>query len=464
LKSIRRHLLAWLLSTLSLCSVGLALVLYAVTLEEMGEVFDEQLKQVALTVLTHFDGSGKAAGVATPASAPAKSDLEDLAFVTQVWTLDGQRLFSSLPDAGIPFVSDEGSRTVHAHDGQWRVYTDRSAHYLIQAAQPMETRHQLAADIALKFLLASAATIPLLAALLTFALRRGLLPLTQTSHEVEQRSALSLEPIATEALPAELHPLIGSLNALMAKLSAALSAQREFIADAAHELRTPLTALRLQVQVLLLASDDGPRHEAAADIRHGLDRATHLVEQLLNLSRVEPNALPMPQEPVDMASLARAAVADFNAQAEARRIDLGADIAPALEDAAIVLGDGEQLRVLLNNLVDNALRHTPPGGRVDVRLASGPTAGTLLLEVRDSGPGIAPEERERVFDRFYRGTGEHRPHSMTPGSGLGLAIVRAIVERHGATIELADGLPSTHEGPGLAVRVLLLSAASLSLT
>jgi len=453
LKSIRRHLLVWLLATLSLGSIGLALVLYAVTLEEMSEVFDEQLKQVALTVLTHFEGGSPA-----PVAPPASSDLQELAFVTQVWALDGRRLFTSAPDLGIPFEGEEGYATVPARDGRWRVYTDRSAHYLIQAAQPMQARHEFAADIAIKFLIASAATVPLLAASLAYALRRGMQPLTGTSHEVERRSALSLDPIATASLPAELHPLVGSLNALMAKLSVALSAQRQFTADAAHELRTPLTALRLQVQVLLLATEERARQEAAADIRQGLDRAAHLVEQLLNLSRVEPDAMHLPQEAVDLAALVRTAVGDFSPQAEARRIDLGADIADEAASRPEVRGNAEQLRVLLNNLIDNALRYTPPGGRVDVRLAPG-ASGTLRLEVVDSGPGIAPAERTRVFDRFYRGPATPGASGPTTGSGLGLAIVQAIAQRHDTTVELADGLASGDGRFGLSVRVELLAAA-----
>src|SRR5207253_1582319 len=143
---------------------------------------------------------------------------------------------------------------------------------------------------------------------------------------------------------------VGSLNALMAKLSVALSGQRQFTADAAHELRTPLTALRLQVQVLLLAKEEPARQEAAADIRQGLDRAAHLVDQLLNLSRVEPDAAHLPLEPVDLAALVRTAVGDFSVQAEARRIDLGADVAHDVESEGVVLGNAEQLRVLLNNL------------------------------------------------------------------------------------------------------------------
>jgi two-component system OmpR family sensor kinase len=443
MRSIRRHLLHWLIGALSLGAIAFALTLYAVALEEMNEVFDEQLKQVALTVLTHYDRKG----ARIP---PHKSDLEEVAFVTQVWSLDGVRLFTSVPNAGIPLARDEGFKTVAARDGAWRVYTDRSTNYLTQAAQPMEARYELAADLALKMLVPGLLAVPLLGWLLGYALRRGLQPLSDTSHEVERRSAASLEPIATQALPRELQPLVASLNSLMAKLKTALAAQRQFTADAAHELRTPLTALRLQVQLLLLAQDDRTRHEAALDIRHGLDRATHLVEQLLNLSRVEPDALPAPHETVDLVELVKAAVAQFSIQADARRIDLGADIAVTPPNACEVVGDTDQLRVMLNNLIDNALRYTPRGGTVDVRLHAGGDASSVLLEVVDSGPGIAAKERERVFDRFYRVRGSQGTDGGDGGTGLGLAIVKAVADKHGARVELADG-----SSTGLIVRVTL---------
>jgi signal transduction histidine kinase len=453
LKSIRRHLLGWLTAALSMGAIGLTLALYVITLEEMSEVFDEELRQVAHTVIAYFDEEGPRPATPPVTEPPAEVGLRQYAFATQVWTAQGRLLFSSVPDERIPYSAVHGYADVAGRHGHWRVYTDRSTPYVIQAAQPLQARQALATDVAIKFLLASALSVPLLAGLVAVALRRGMQPIVHTSRELERRSALSLQPIATDRLPDELHPLVSAFNALMAKLSVALSAQREFTADAAHELRTPLSALRLQVQALLLADDERVRREAAADIRQGLDRATRLVEQLLNLSRVDPDAVLPAHEPVDLAALVRSAVGHFSARAEARRIDLGADIALDVQLDALVLGDAEQLRVLLNNLIDNALRYTPGEGRVDVSLRAG-VGGTLRLEVKDSGPGIAPQDRERVFDRFYRGTPP--PDAPTaPGSGLGLAIVRAIANQHGATVQLAEGMASAPGAPGLSVSVLL---------
>jgi len=444
--SIRRHVLTWLLGTMSLAAVLLALVTYVFALQTMNEVFDNELRQVALTALTHHQeladsraGAGSAGGEQEPS-----------AFVTQVWTREGIRTFVSVPESSIPFVREEGYQTVSTREGPWRVFTARSAGNMIQAAQPIAARQALAASIAFKMLIPGLIAAPLLAWLISFALRHGLRPLAETSRDVEMKSAKSLAPIDVSSRPEELQPLVGSINALMARLSAALAAQREFVADAAHELRTPLAALQLQAQ-LLETADGADRAEAIADIRQGIDRATRLVNQLLDLSRLEPDAVQARVEPIDLVTLIRAVVADFSLKAEARGIDLGADIVTDVKALEPVMGDADELRTLLVNLIDNALIYTPAGGRVDVSADSSPAATTL--SVRDSGPGIAQEERGRVFDRFYRASSAQGPGGVIQGTGLGLAIVKAIAERQHASVDLGEGLPNASGGHGLEVRV-----------
>lgn len=446
--SIRRHMLLWLLGALSLGAVLLALASYAFTLEEMNEVFDNELKQVALTVLTHHAGSQPEAN---PQRSP-RNRADQFNFVTQVWTPDGGRLFVSVAEAQIPFQRAEGLSTVNTADGPWRVYTVRSHDSVIQAAQPLQARQALAANVALRLLLPSIVIVPLMAFLLAYALQRGLQPLTRATREIELKSSSSLAPISTADLPAEMHSLVNAINALMARLAAALSAQREFTADAAHELRTPLTALGLQLDLLRQADAADSRDAALADMRSGIARASHLVEQLLWLSRLEPDAANRHapgHESVDLAALARTAVAEFSIGAERKNIDLGAE---ALTPVTVE-GDPEQLRVLLNNLLDNAIRYTPDGGRIDVVVQSDAQGAQALLEVRDSGPGIRADEQARVFDRFYRASSAQGPDGTIPGTGLGLAIARAIADRHHAGIELGAGLPNPHGGTGLLVRL-----------
>ena len=217
--------------------------------------------------------------------------------------------------------------------------------------------------------------------------------------------------------------------------------ERAFIADAAHELRTPLTALSLQLQALEVAAAGAEAAAARRQLAAGVARATRLVEQLLSLARHQ--GRPQGERgPVPLHEVAREAVLELVRAADAKHVDLGI----AHEEPAVVTGDREALRVLVTNLVDNAVRYTPEGGRVDVSVSRGATAGEapVVLEVTDTGPGIPEEERARVFDRFYR-----VPGTAQGGSGIGLAIVSSIAEQHGARVEL-DSAQGT---AGLRVRV-----------
>lgn len=211
-----------------------------------------------------------------------------------------------------------------------------------------------------------------------------------------------------------------ALNELLEQLRHAISAQRAFVADAAHELRTPLAALQIQLQLCERARDETTRAEALGELRTGLTRAAHLVQQLLTLARQEPGeGAAETHERVALADIARKSLADHTVQAHERGIDLGADL---LDDDLAAQGDPAALRTLAGNLIDNAIRYTPRGGRVDVSVGKG--EGRCWLRVDDSGPGIPPEERERVLDRFYRPAGQQES-----GSGLGLAIVDSIARR-----------------------------------
>jgi signal transduction histidine kinase len=230
----------------------------------------------------------------------------------------------------------------------------------------------------------------------------------------------------------------------MGRLSLSLTTQRRFLADAAHELRTPVTALRLQLQLLKRSSDSASRAEAVTELEAGVDRAQRLVEQLLHVARFEPDGERMRRDPVDLGELARSVVGTMSAKAGHRGIDLG-----AAGDAGVAVdGDADQLIVLLNNLVENALRYSPRGGIVDVDATR--LEGRPVLRVMDRGPGIPESERERVFARFYRGEDAPKKARDPGGSGLGLAIVRAIAERHGAAITLR----TPQSGQGLEVWVV----------
>ena len=211
------------------------------------------------------------------------------------------------------------------------------------------------------------------------------------------------------------------------------------MADAAHELRTPLTALHLQMGMLSRAANEAERDDAMEKLSAGMQRAIRLVEQMLSLARQEPRVEPV-RVSTPLADIAREVVAELVPLADVKQIDLGI----SNSQPATVLGDPDALRTLTRNLVDNAVRYTPVGGRVDVSVENGGPGEQAILKVVDNGPGIPPEERSRVLDRFYR-----RPGTSPPGSGLGMAIVKAIADAHGAKLELDSG----PEGGGLVASV-----------
>jgi two-component system OmpR family sensor kinase len=268
--------------------------------------------------------------------------------------------------------------------------------------------------------------MPILMLVVWWVVSGSLEPVERVRTQVASRQADDLSPVSESGVPDEVQPLVQELNLLFGRVRTAFDAQQNFVADAAHELRTPLAALRLQAQSLDRADNPETRKVAVARLTAGIDRATRLVEQLLVLARQEASAAAgVARQSVELAELARRAVGEMAGVAQAKGVDLGLQQA----DAGAVQGQPDALNILLRNLVDNAVKYTPQGGTVDIAVRA--QSGAVRLSVEDSGPGIPQEERERVFDRFYRIAG-----SDAQGSGLGLAIIKSIAERHGATLEL----------------------------
>lgn len=432
MRSIRRNLLLALLGAMGIVMLVGAVFTYRAAREEVNEIFDYHLRQIALSV------RDQAFLNAPPA---AISGGEDFDFVIRVWDRSGLTVYYSRPHRALPDLARLGFSTVDTPDGAWRVFAVQHRDETIEVAQPLAVRREQAAAAALRTLTPFLLLLPALGALIWVIVSRGLRPLTRIAQSVVARTPSSLDPLREDAAPAEVQPLVLALNDLLKRLQSALEAQRAFIADAAHELRTPLAALQLQVQLVERAASDGERAAAIAELKGGLQRAIHSVQQLLTLARQEPGAGDDPFAPVSLAEVARRVVAELDSLAAARQIDLGFS---GTGEAAVVSGSAEALRIMTTNLVSNAVRHTPQGGRIDVGV--GLEDGRPFLDVADTGPGIPAAERERVFDRFYRrstsaGAGE-------VGSGLGLAIVRTIAERHGAAVSLGDA-----DGGGLRAHV-----------
>ena len=301
---------------------------------------------------------------------------------------------------------------------------------LIQVAERSSLRADFARQIMLRMMLPQAILVLLAALAVWFGVGIGLRALTSMRREIENRSHVDLSPINETGAPAEVQPLLRAMNDLLSRLSAALAAQQRFIADAAHQLRTPVAALKMQAELAVRQVRDG---EAAATLQHlhtAADHAARLVGQLLTLARAEPGShRSVMREPVALMSLARDVTREWVPRALTRSIDLGFDDASA---AATISADPFLIHEMLNNLIDNAIQYTPAGGRVTVRIRLQEDRATL--EVEDDGPGIPLDEREKVFERFYR-----IPGGAPEGCGLGLAIVREIAQGHQATVAIQAG-------------------------
>jgi two-component system OmpR family sensor kinase len=430
MRSIRRRLLLLQLSAVVLL-IGVAMAgAYVRVRDEFYEMQDYHLEQVALLLLQQAE----LADARVPAMVPREEDLE---LIGQIWSENGKLIYSSHVDYPLPLPARAGLSTVAWDEVEFRVFVMSRGGRTVQVAQSLEVRELALRGITLRLLAPLVLLVPLLAAATWMTVARALRPLSALREEVVQRNPASLTPIALGHAPDEVKPLVGSLNDLLLRLADALDSQRRFTADAAHELRTPLTAVKLQFQLLERSHTPEERAEALANLRSGIERAIRLVQQLLTLARLEPGTQPLPLRAVSLDLLARETLAEFTPIAKDKSIALRR----GQMDEVTIQGDPEQLRTLLNNLVDNAVRYTPAGGRVEVRVVR--EASGAAIEVADSGPGIAPAERPRVFDRFYRAAGTEET-----GSGLGLSIVQRIAQAHGASID-----PAQSASGGLLMRV-----------
>ena len=436
--SIRRQLLLGLLAATLLCVLGAGISLFRSLLEETNELADLQLRQLAVALPDEFEPQ---------TGLPAAQDPEE-AFVLQAWDEEGQPLPVLPGQPQLPRYALAGFADVAVQGEDWRLYGETRRGRYVQVAQAQAVRDQLAWQMSMRAGAPLLVFALILALLIVAVVRRALAPLHRLAESVAGRSPDALTPLAADDMPPELRPVALALNGLMGQFEAALTAQRTFVADAAHELRSPLTALKLQLQVAERATTEDERRAALARLHGRLDRSTHLVHQLLSLARHETALTASQLRTVDLGQLLEAAVADHSALADSRAIDLGVLEAQGGAAPVLVQADPDGLQVLLNNLIDNALRYTQQGGRVDLQAAL--EGGRPLLRVSDNGPGVPRRHHARLFDRFFRPDGND-----AWGCGLGLSIVRHIAEHHQADIALDDG----EAGRGLQVTVRFPQAA-----
>lgn len=342
----------------------------------------------------------------------------------------------------ILFTQASGFSDLDTHNLKWRVFMTRddNNHYYYIVAERHDVRKQLIHRIVQDDIYITFLTLPLTGLIIWIIIGFSLRSLKKIAQEVSNRAPTYLEPVDLHAVPEEIVPLIDELNKLFLQLRQAFEREKRFAADAAHELRTPLAALKTQAQVALKCHDDTERQAILQNVILGVDRSAHVVQQLLTLSRLVPEANSMEELiEINLYKITAETIAQLAPMAIEKNIDIELS---SSDESATIIGNITALRILIRNLVDNAIRYTPKGGMVRVAIISEPQM--IILRVTDTGPGIPAELRSRVFERFYRVLG-----STSSGSGLGLAIVQQIAKLHHAEVKLG----SPPNGIGLQVEV-----------
>jgi two-component system, OmpR family, sensor kinase len=442
--SLRSRLLAWLLGLLTAMGVIAGIVAYVVDRDEVDESLDVQLRQVAASIGDTDLPLPSRAGDAV------SLDPEDELVVT-VW--DGSAPgHSSDPSFHAARPNKVGYSNFDAGGEDWRAYARVVGDRTIEVAQRMVVRDEFAASSALRAVLPIAALIPLSWLLVGWVVGRVLRPLHGVTLQLRRWGNDGTNPLALASVPDEILPLALATNDLATRLQAQLEFRERFISDAAHELRTPLTALRLQAGNL--AANPAPPEQAAlvAEMAAGVRRMADMVSKLLQLARADSSVHVRNPVAVDLSEAAAAALQDVMPLAGEKEIDIGV-VAAGHE---LVRADPDELRTLIGNLADNAVRYTPKGGVVDIAVTG--SADQIVLEIRDTGPGIPEQSIQRVFGRFVRLSG-----GEAEGSGLGLSIVKAIAEHCGARISLSN----RRDRAGLIARVAfdrIEAASSLTRT
>lgn len=420
--SVQRRLSLALTASIGAVALAAGVFSFAAAYDEARELQDDTLRQVAALVAAQGLGP-----VRLPPGEHFKDHDDSARLIVQRL---GQAAPSGVPvdDGGplpIPPTLADGLHTLRLAGESFRVLVrTTTSGSRIAVAQESDLRDELALGSALHTLLPFLILVPVLLLLVARLVRALFRPIAALAREVDARGEQDLQPMAVDRLPAEVRPFVAAINRLLARVAQSMAQEQRFVADAAHELRSPLAALSLQAERLAAADLNDAARERLAALRQGIARGRNLLDQLLTLARVQ-SASAAPAAPVSVQAACRRVIEDLMPLADAKRIDIGIE---GTRDAQVRVAEAD-LIAMIRNLADNAIRYTPEGGRVDLRVAI--EGARAVLVVQDSGPGIAPAERERVFDRFHRTLG-----SGQGGCGLGLSIVRAIAERIGAEIRL----------------------------
>ncbi len=413
--------------TLSLAILVVAMVAgifsFMAAFDEAHELQDDTLRQVAaLFNRQHIDLVGLA-------DDKQVHDGDEESRIVVQRLADGTKA-SLQPDTGvllpIPTTLVDGMHALDFSGEPFQVFVKTTAlGERIAVAQETGVRDEIARDSALRTLMPFLILIPILLLIVADLVRKMFRPITELAKEIDQRSEQALHPVAGDHLPIEVRPFVVAINRLLTRVDQSMEAQRRFVADAAHELRSPLTAMSLQAERLAEAQLPEQARERLVTLQRGIGRSRNLLDQLLTLAKAQ--ATPdVRKVPISVQSIYRRVLEDLLPLAEAKRIDVGVE---GTQDAQLMMSELDLVAVV-KNLVDNAIRYTPEGGKVDLSVSV--QNGRTTLQIKDSGPGISVDERPRVFDPFYRILG-----SDQVGSGLGLSIVKAIADGIGADVRLA---------------------------
>ena len=442
--SIQRKLSFSVSLTIVVVALLAGLFSFIAAFNEAQELQDDTLEQVAML----FDR--QALVPLDPGSEPESPD--DSRVIVQHLADGATAANAPLP---LPATLPDGLHTLKVNGQTLRVLVKTTARTeRIALAQDTDARDEIAQNSAWHTLLPLLVLVPVLLLVVADLMRKMFRPIAALSAEIDQRAEQALHPVQQTHLPSEVRPFVVAINRLLARVDQSMDTQRRFIADAAHELRSPLTAMSLQAERLADAPMSALASERLATLRRGMARSQNMLNQLLALAQAQGTSGAAKSSAPVCASVQRvyrSVLEDLMPLAEARHIDIGMEDSQGAQDTQDmqVQASAFELTTLVKNLVDNAIRYTPEGGRVDLGFRR--AQGRAVLRIQDTGPGIAVAERERVFDPFYRTLG-----SEQTGSGLGLCIVQAIAQRLGAQVRLTFSDEAAQSG--LCVEVFMALA------
>ncbi|MDH3975775.1 MAG: ATP-binding protein [Deltaproteobacteria bacterium] len=437
--SIRNRLLIILLSAVTVAWLLSAITSYFEFSYEVQQLFDAQLEQAAKVILSVSKHEVKEHSENSNAFIPKVGDIEidkkeflghpfknKIAY--QVWYLP-DKLITRSASAPENILSKEkrGFSNRLIDENLWRVFSlyDKDRTILVQVGERHDLREQVTNIVAFEMMVPLFILLPTLTVLIWYGIARAMRPMDRLAEQVSSRNPEHLDPILSMDIPREAAPLVNSMNNLFERLSRAFENERQFTSSAAHELRTPLAGLKAQAQLAFNTKDESVGKKALARLIQGVDQSSHLVTQMLTLARLDPETDRLEKEAFLLSKLFSQALEIFAPMALKKEIDFRL----VKNEAATIQGDKDSLAILIRNLLDNAIRYSPYGGKVNISL--GKEKEYALLRFNDSGPGIPVSAYEKVFERFYRHLG-----SNEPGSGLGLSIVGRIVKLHNGKIEL----------------------------